>query len=79
MVAAAAIDDRAGTSQAGAAGANDSTVRADASTRIDKDCDHVVELRQVGTRFGNHVVHDKLDLSVRRGEILGPSARPIPR
>ncbi len=33
--------------------------------------DHVIELRQVGTRFGDHIVHEGLDLSVRRGEILG--------
>ena len=28
-------------------------------------------MRQVGTRFGSHVVHEGLDLQVRRGEILG--------
>lgn len=33
--------------------------------------DAVLELRQIGTRFGAHVVHEGLDLSVRRGEILG--------
>jgi phospholipid/cholesterol/gamma-HCH transport system ATP-binding protein len=33
--------------------------------------DPVIELQQIGTRFGEHVVHDKLDLCVRRGEILG--------
>ncbi|TDP71073.1 ABC transporter ATP-binding protein [Roseateles toxinivorans] len=32
--------------------------------------DNVIELRKVGTRFGNHVVHADLDLDVRRGEIL---------
>ena len=31
----------------------------------------VVELQQIGTRFGSHVVHEGLDLSVQRGEILG--------
>jgi phospholipid/cholesterol/gamma-HCH transport system ATP-binding protein len=31
----------------------------------------VVELQEIGTRFGEHVVHDKLNLRVRRGEILG--------
>jgi phospholipid/cholesterol/gamma-HCH transport system ATP-binding protein len=31
----------------------------------------VIEMQQVSTRFGSHVVHDKLDLTVRRGEILG--------
>lgn len=33
--------------------------------------DAVIELQQIGTRFGEHVVHEGLDLSVRRGEILG--------
>jgi phospholipid/cholesterol/gamma-HCH transport system ATP-binding protein len=33
--------------------------------------DNVIELRQVCTRFGSNTVHDKLDLNVRRGEILG--------
>jgi phospholipid/cholesterol/gamma-HCH transport system ATP-binding protein len=31
----------------------------------------VIELQQIGTRFGSHVVHEGLDLGVRRGEILG--------
>ncbi|MDO9570499.1 MAG: ATP-binding cassette domain-containing protein [Hydrogenophaga sp.] len=31
----------------------------------------VIELRQIATRFGSHTVHEGLDLSVRRGEILG--------
>lgn len=33
--------------------------------------DPVIELQQIGTRFGSHVVHEGLDLAVRRGEILG--------
>ncbi len=33
--------------------------------------DFAVELQQVGTRFGSHVVHEGLDLAIRRGEILG--------
>ena len=32
--------------------------------------DTVIELHQVGTRFGEHVVHKGLDLEVRRGEIF---------
>lgn len=32
--------------------------------------DTVIELRQVATRFGSHVVHDGLDLEVRRAEIF---------
>lgn len=31
----------------------------------------VIELQQVGTRFGKHTVHEGLDLVVRRGEVLG--------
>ena len=31
----------------------------------------VIELQQICTRFGSHTVHEGLDLSVRRGEILG--------
>lgn len=30
----------------------------------------VIELRQVCTRFGSHVIHEGLDLDVRRGEIF---------
>ena len=33
--------------------------------------DTVIELQQICTRFGSHRVHEGLDLSVRRGEILG--------
>jgi phospholipid/cholesterol/gamma-HCH transport system ATP-binding protein len=32
--------------------------------------DIVIEMRKVCTRFGDHVVHDNLDLDIRRGEIL---------
>ncbi|MFV0382789.1 ABC transporter ATP-binding protein [Paracoccus sp. (in: a-proteobacteria)] len=32
---------------------------------------NVVEVRGLCTRFGRHVVHDGLDLDLRRGEILG--------
>ncbi|MEM9809774.1 MAG: ATP-binding cassette domain-containing protein [Pseudomonadota bacterium] len=33
--------------------------------------DNVIEVRGVRNQFGSHVVHDNLDLDVRRGEILG--------
>ncbi|MBU3028904.1 ABC transporter ATP-binding protein [Paracoccus marinaquae] len=33
--------------------------------------ENVIEVRGLQTRFGSHVVHDGLDLDVRRGEILG--------
>jgi phospholipid/cholesterol/gamma-HCH transport system ATP-binding protein len=31
----------------------------------------VIEVRDLRTQFGRHVVHDGLDLDVRRGEVLG--------
>ncbi|KIT14322.1 ABC transporter ATP-binding protein [Jannaschia aquimarina] len=33
--------------------------------------DHVIRVRGLCTRFGDHIVHEDLDLDVRRGEILG--------
>ena len=33
--------------------------------------DNVISLRGIRTAFGDHVVHDQLDLDVARGEILG--------
>ena len=34
------------------------------------ETDLVVRMRKVCTRFGSHVVHQDLDLDVRRGEIF---------
>jgi phospholipid/cholesterol/gamma-HCH transport system ATP-binding protein len=34
------------------------------------DAENIIELRQVSTRFGAHVVHDGIDLAVRRAEIF---------
>jgi phospholipid/cholesterol/gamma-HCH transport system ATP-binding protein len=34
------------------------------------DADIVIRMRQVCTRFGKHVVHQDLDLEVRRGEVF---------
>ncbi|MGL6215214.1 ATP-binding cassette domain-containing protein, partial [Billgrantia desiderata] len=31
----------------------------------------IVEIRGLVNRFGRHVVHEGLDLDIRRGEILG--------
>lgn len=31
----------------------------------------IIEIRDLVNRFGSHVVHDGLDLTIRRGEILG--------
>ena len=36
-----------------------------------KDCDPVIEVRGLRNSFGEQVVHDNLDLTVCRGEILG--------
>lgn len=33
--------------------------------------DPVIEMQQIGTRFGSHEVHKGLDLVVQRGEIMG--------
>ena len=33
--------------------------------------DVIIEVRGLRTAFGAHVVHDGLDLKVRRGEVLG--------
>jgi len=41
------------------------------SQPADPDSAPVIELQQIGTRFGAHTVHEGLDLTVRRGEILG--------
>jgi len=30
-----------------------------------------IEVRGLRTQFGDHVVHENLDLDVRRGEVLG--------
>jgi len=38
---------------------------------MDAGAEFVIELQQIGTRFGEHLVHEGLDLAVRRGEILG--------
>jgi phospholipid/cholesterol/gamma-HCH transport system ATP-binding protein len=38
---------------------------------VSDDAAPVIEMQHVCTRFGSHAVHENLDLSVRRGEILG--------
>ena len=37
----------------------------------DAQNDHVIEVSGLRSQFGDHVVHDNLDLNVRRGEIIG--------
>lgn len=37
----------------------------------DDASDNIITVRGLKTAFGDHVVHDNLDLDVRRGEILG--------
>ncbi len=39
-------------------------------TAADAD-DAVIDMQNIGMRFGSHVVHESLNLRVRRGEILG--------
>jgi len=39
-------------------------------TSAPSNTEAVIAMRQVGTRFGDHVVHAGLDLEVRRGEIF---------
>ena len=36
----------------------------------DGDSEHVIEVRGLRNRFGTQVVHEDLDLDVRRGEVL---------
>jgi len=43
---------------------------ANAVADADADADAVVQMQGIVTRFGRQVVHDGLDLTVRRGEIL---------
>ncbi len=38
---------------------------------VDAGEDHPIEVHGLVSQFGDHVVHDGLDLSVRRGEVLG--------
>jgi phospholipid/cholesterol/gamma-HCH transport system ATP-binding protein len=40
-------------------------------TASDSESDTVVDLHDIGTRFGRHTVHEHLNLQVQRGEILG--------
>lgn len=41
------------------------------STLLDEAGDIAIRVRGMVNRFGNHTVHDGLDLDVRKGEILG--------
>jgi phospholipid/cholesterol/gamma-HCH transport system ATP-binding protein len=40
-------------------------------TDIQDNAEHVIEVCGLRTQFDNFIVHDKLDLNVRKGEILG--------
>jgi phospholipid/cholesterol/gamma-HCH transport system ATP-binding protein len=40
-------------------------------TDIQDNAEHVIEVRGLRTQFDDFIVHDKLDLNVRKGEILG--------
>ncbi|MFT6397283.1 MAG: phospholipid/cholesterol/gamma-HCH transport system ATP-binding protein [Bradymonadia bacterium] len=39
--------------------------------QTDGEYEHVIDVRGLETRFGSHVVHDNLNLQVRKGEIIG--------
>jgi len=41
------------------------------STRADTQADPILSARDIVNRFGKQVVHDKLSLDIRRGEIIG--------
>jgi phospholipid/cholesterol/gamma-HCH transport system ATP-binding protein len=41
------------------------------SPRLPDDADVVIRVRGLRNAFGDQVVHDNLDLDVRRGEIIG--------
>ncbi|NOX96291.1 MAG: ATP-binding cassette domain-containing protein, partial [Alphaproteobacteria bacterium] len=40
-------------------------------THLQDNREHIIEVRGLRTQFDDFIVHDKLDLSVRKGEILG--------
>ncbi len=40
-------------------------------THLQDNKEHIIEVRGLRTQFDDFIVHDKLDLSVRKGEILG--------
>ena len=40
-------------------------------TGAEKSNEHVIEVEGLKTQFGDFVVHDNLDINVRRGEIIG--------
>lgn len=42
-----------------------------ANTPVSNDDDHIIQVRGLKNAFGESIVHDNLDLDVRRGEILG--------
>jgi phospholipid/cholesterol/gamma-HCH transport system ATP-binding protein len=45
-----------------------SNIDANIDTMIESK--NVIEMRQICTRFGEHIVHENLDLEIRRGEIF---------
>ncbi|MDP7152789.1 MAG: ATP-binding cassette domain-containing protein, partial [Paracoccaceae bacterium] len=40
-------------------------------SKLTGDHDIAIRVRGLRTQFGNQVIHDELDLDVRRGEVLG--------
>ncbi len=55
---------------ASASASANANANASTDADADADADNVIELSQVSTRFGEHMVHDGLDLTVRRAEIF---------
>lgn len=45
--------------------------RAHLSPTLPPDADAIIRVRGLVTGFGSHIVHENLDLDVRRGEIIG--------
>ena len=45
-------------------------MQSEAQTQAAHDANRVIEINNVSTRFGGHVVHAGLDLEVRRAEIF---------
>ena len=51
---------------------NKAVIETDIETenKTDDKAEIVIEIKQVSTRYGEHVVHEEVDLQVRRGEIF---------
>jgi len=50
---------------------SETTMTGSAASASPSDEDAIIRVRGLTTRFGPQVVHDGLDLTVRKGEVLG--------